>query len=138
MGVDTHSFSAVFLTPRIIFKMISIIIKIILVLFAIFSLFTFFDYTSLFLNLAALIALFFLIRKDLRDRDNHKYYIASLFLTALFFIFSRAELLNNFLVLTEKIFLSIITAVVVIVYLFAHLIGFVHESYYYLKKKYKR
>lgn len=97
----------------------------------------FFSHTSLFLNLIILIALFFLIRKGLKDKNNHKYYLASLLLTAIVFIFNSTSLINNFLILTEKMLLSVAIVSVIIAYVFAHLIAFVYESYYHLKGKLK-
>ena len=92
----------------------------------------------LFLNFILITALYFLIRRNLKDKDNHNYYIASLFLTALFFIFSYTNLIHDFLILTKQILLSLVTVASLLVYLFAHLVGLVYESYLYLKEKYQR
>jgi formate hydrogenlyase subunit 3/multisubunit Na+/H+ antiporter MnhD subunit len=116
--------------------MILVIVGIILILFAIYLILTFLSYTSLFLNLIILIALFFLISKDLKDKDNHKYYLASLLLTAILFIFSATTL--NLLVLTEKMLLSPAIVAVIGVYVFANLIAFIYESFHYIKQKYRK
>ena len=110
----------------------------VLILFVVFLAITFLSYTSLFLNLIIIIILYFLIRKDLKDRTNHKYYIFSLLLTAIFFIFSASGLIKDFLVLTEKMLLSTPIIAVILIYVFAHLIAYIHELYHYLKEKYKR
>jgi amino acid transporter len=89
------------------------------------------------LYLVILIVLYFLISKDLKDKANHKYYLASLLLTAIFFIFSYTGFVTNFLALTEKMLLSIAIVAVLIVYLFAHIVSFIHEAYKHLKEKYK-
>ena len=109
----------------------------ILVLSAVLLIFTFFSYTSLFLNLVIILALYFLITKDLKDRDNHKYYLVSLFLTAIFFISSTTNLVNSLLVTAERMLLSIVTVSIIGIYAFAHLMAFIHQSYNYLKEKYK-
>ena len=108
--------------------MIEIIIGIIVILFYFYLIMTFFSLTSLFLNFILITALYFLIRKNLKDKDNHKYYIVSLFLTALFFIFSYTTLIHDFIILTKQILLSLVT----------YIVGLVYESYFYLKEKYKR
>lgn len=110
----------------------------ILVLSAVFLIFTFFSYTSLFLNLVIILALYFLIKKDLKDRDNHKYYLVSLLLTAMFFISSTAGFVNSLLVTAQRMLLSIVTVAIIGVYAFAHLMAFIHQSYSHLKEKYKR
>ena len=118
--------------------MIEIFVFILLILFVAFVIFTFISYTSLILNLILLIAFFFLIRRDLKQKDNHKYYLASLFLTALFFIFSSTGLINDFLVLTEKMLLSIAIVSVIATYVFANSIAFLYEYLSHLKKQYKK
>ena len=118
--------------------MVFIIVKLITILFALYLLFTFFSYASLFLNLVILIALYFLISKDLKDKENHKYYLASLLLTAIFFILSTTPFINNILILAEKMLLSLPIVAVILVYLFANLIAFSHKYYHQLKKRYKR
>ncbi len=113
-------------------------VAIILALFAVFLMFTFFSYAALFLNLIILIALYFLITRDLRSRDNHKYYLASLLLTAIFFISSAAGFAKNFLALADRIMLSAVTVSVIAVYVFAHFAAFIYEYYRHLREKYRR
>lgn len=115
--------------------MIEIIALIILLVFVAILIFTFLSYASFLLNLILLIALFFLIKKDLKDKDNHKYYIASLLLTAIFFILSTTGFVRNFLVLTSKMLLSTAIVSVIVLYIFAHLIALIYESLHYLKEK---
>src|SRR3989338_6775039 len=87
-------------------KMIGFIALGVLIVFVIFLAITFLSYASLFLNLIILTILYFLISKDLKDRTNHKYYLFSLLLTAIFFIFSATGFIKNFFILTEKMLLS--------------------------------
>ena len=115
--------------------MIDLIVLLILIVFVVVLIFTFFSFISLLLNLAVLIALYFLIRKDLKSKDNHKYYLFSLLLTAIFFILSNTEFVKNILILTQKLLLSAAIIPLIGVYIFAHLIAFVYESYIYLKEK---
>ena len=117
--------------------MIELFVFVMLILFGVFAIFTFISYTSLILNLIVLIALYFLITKDLKDKDNHKYYLISLLLTAIFFVLSNAEFVKNILILTQKLLLSAVIVSVIVLYLFAHLFAFVYESYNYLKEKYR-
>ena len=100
--------------------------------------FKFTSSTSLILNIIIITALYFLITKDLKDSDNHKYYIWSLFLTALFFIFSTTGLISSFLALTEKLLISMVAVGVLLVYLFSQLTGFVYEYSKHAKKQRKK
>ena len=78
--------------------MIEFIVPIIIIIFVVFLIFTFISYTSLLLNLIILIAMSFMIWRDLKDKDTHRYYLAALLLTAIFFIFSGTGVINNFLI----------------------------------------
>tara|TARA_Y100000310_G_scaffold322476_1_gene381561 strand:- start:169 stop:525 length:357 start_codon:yes stop_codon:yes gene_type:complete len=108
-----------------------------MVLFYIYLIFTFTNSISLILNIIIIAALYFLITKDIKDEDHHKYYLTSLFLTALFFIFSTTTLISSFLALTEKLLISIVSVAGLFVYLFAQLTGFVYEYSKHLKEKRK-
>ena len=113
--------------------MLDIAILIILIVFITALIFTFFSYTSFLLNLIILIALYFLITKELKDKDNHKYYLISLLLTAIFFILSNAGLAKNILDFTEKVLLSLVMVSVILLYIFAHIIALIYEYFGYLK-----
>ncbi len=113
-------------------------VAIILALSAVFLIFTFLSYAALFFNLIILTALYFLITKDLKSKDNHKYYLASLLLTTIFFISSTTGFAKNFLALADRIMLSALTVSVIAVYVFAHLTSFIYGYYHHLKKKYRR
>ena len=126
------------LSPAFILKMIDIFVLVILILFAVFVIFTFISYTSLILNLIILIALYFLISRDLKDKDNHKYYLVSLFLTAIVLIFSNTGLIKNLLILTENLLLSTAIVSVIMVYIFANIIAFIYEYLHHLKVKHKK
>ena len=118
--------------------MIEIIVGIIAVLFYIYLAFTFFSYTSLLLNIIIIAALYFLVTRDLKDEDNHKYYIYSLFLTALFFIFSTSGFGTYVLGLTEKLLFSLATVAGLLIYLFANAIALSYEGFQHLKENYKK
>jgi len=126
------------LFPAFLFKMIHIVVTIILLLFYAYLGLTFFSFTSLLLNIVILTALYFLITKDLKDSDNHKYYIFSLLLTAFVLIISNTTFINYILTLATKLLISLVTVAGLLVYLFAHLIGFVYEYYHHLKEKHKK
>ena len=115
--------------------MIEIIVAIITVLFYIYLAFTFFSYTSLLLNIIIIAALYFLVMKDLKDKDNHKYYIASLFLTALFFIFSTTGFTTAIVKWFNTLLISEATLAAFLAYAFANIIGFVYEYAGHLKSK---
>ena len=70
---------------------ITLIAGLILVLFYAYLIFTLLGFVSLILNVIIITALYFLIRRDLKDSDNHKYYIFSLIPTALFFISIKVD-----------------------------------------------
>ena len=115
-----------------------LIVGIVLILFAAFFVFTFFSSASLIINLIILIALFWRIRTNLSDKDNHKYYLVAILLTALFFIYSGSSFAKSILELGERLLISNITIAAALVYLFAHVTYNTHKSYTYLKKKYKK
>ena len=100
---------------------------IVLLIFAAFLLFALFSYTSFFINAIALVTLYFLIKRDLRDHHSSRYYIASLLLTALLFISSTSGAAKEFLLVAERLALSYLTAAVALVYIFANIIAFAHE-----------
>ena len=118
--------------------MIEIIVGIIAVLFYIYLAFDFFSYTSLLLNIIIITALYFLITRDLKDADNHHYYLTSLFLTALFFIFSNGSFIQSILHLAETLLLSLATAAALLIYLFANATALSYEGFQYLKEKYEK
>ena len=118
--------------------MIEFIALIVLILFAVFLIVTFTSYASFILNLIILIAFYFLIRRDLRNRDNHKFYLISLFLTAVFFILSTTGFIQTLISLTQKILLSLVVVAVILVFVFANLAVFVHKGYLKLREKYKK
>ena len=118
--------------------MIEIIVGIIAILFYIYLAFTFLSYTSLLLNIAIITALYFLVARNLKDTDNHKYYIISLFLTALFFIFSNSGFIQYILHLTETLLLSLAVIAAFLIYIFANAIALSYEGFQHLKEKYKK
>ena len=75
--------------------------------------------------------------RNLKDDDNHKYYIFSLIPTALFFIFSGTGIISSLIQLTEILLLSLATVAALLVYLFANIIAFVYEYYPHLRQKHK-
>jgi hypothetical protein len=90
---------------------------------------TFFSPVSLILNIIILGIIFFLIARDLKDSSRHKFYIVSLLLTALFFIFSSTGFLNLILVSAERSFLSVATLAGMLAYFFANLAGALFSLY---------
>ncbi len=100
---------------------------IVLLILIAFLLFAFFSYTSFFLNIVVLIAIYFLIKRDLRLHHYDKYYIASLLLAALFFISSTSGIAKEFLLVAERLALSYLTAAVALVYIFANMSAFAHN-----------
>jgi len=116
--------------------MIGIVVGLIIIIFAIIIFINFFSYTSTFLNIIILITLYFLISKDLKDKDNHKYYLFSLLLTAIFFIFSNTQLGIYILYQSGKLLISMATVPVILFYLFSHIIALVYEYSDYLYSNY--
>ncbi|MBI2523229.1 hypothetical protein HYW19_02475 [Candidatus Woesearchaeota archaeon] len=112
-----------------------LIVGTVLILFAAFFVFTFFSSASFILNLIIIIALFWRIRTNLSDKDNHKHYLAAILLTALFFIYSGSSFAKSLLELGERLLISNITIAVALIYLFAHIAYNAHKSYPYFKKK---
>ena len=112
-----------------------LIVGIVLILFAAFFIFSFFSSASFVLNLVILIALFWRIKKNLSEKDNHKHYLTAILLTALFFIYSGSGFAKSILELGERLLISNITLAVILVYLFAHITYNAHKSYLYIRKK---
>ena len=76
-----------------------------------------------------------LIARDLKDKEHHKYYVWSLLLTSIFFIFSYTNAVNSIIVLFEKMYVSLATLVVFGVFLFARALALAYEYYNHLKEK---
>jgi len=115
-----------------------LIVGIVLILFAAFFVFAFFSSASLIFNLIIIVLLLWRIMRNLSDKDNHKYYMVSLLLTALFFIYSGSSFAKSILELGERLLISNITLSVILVYLFAHITYTANKSYLYIMKKYKK
>ena len=115
-----------------------LIVGIVLILFAAFLVFTFFSSASFILNLIILIALFWRIRANLSEKDNHKHYLTAILLTALFFIYSGSSFAKSILEFGERLLISSITLAVILVYLFAHITYNINKSYLYIRKKHKK
>ena len=115
-----------------------LIVGIAVILVAAFLVSAFFSSASFVLNLIILIALSWRIKSNLSDKDAHKYYLAAILLTALFFIYSGSGFAKSILELGERLLISNITLAVILVYLFAHITYNVHKSYLYIRKKHKK
>ena len=115
-----------------------LIVGIVLILFAAFFVFTFLSSASLILNIIILIALSWRISRNLSDKDNHKYYLVAILLTALFFIYSGSGFAKSILELGESLLISSITIAAALVYLFAHIAYNAHKFYLYIRKKHKK
>ncbi|MEK6876245.1 MAG: hypothetical protein AABX63_02450 [Nanoarchaeota archaeon] len=115
-----------------------LIVGIIVILFAAFLTFAFFSSASLILNLIIIVFLFWRIRTNLLDRDNHKHYLVAILLTALFFIYSGSGFAKSILELGESLLISSITIAAALVYLFAHIAYNAHKFYLYIRKKHKK
>ena len=102
--------------------MIEWFVLIILIIFVAYLLFTFTTYVSFFINIALLVALVILINKDVKKKEMHRYYLISLVLTAIVFIFSDYGVFYTLLRILEKnLFLSVITITFLLVYAFANM-----------------
>jgi len=115
--------------------MLNIISGIVLALFYAYVILTFTSAVSLILNIFIITTLYFLITRDVKDPDNHKYYIISLFLTALFFIFSYTALIKSILSLSERLLISLAAVAGLLVYIFSQLMSLVIELYRHIKRK---
>ena len=118
--------------------MIDVVVVVIWLVFALFLMLTFISVASFLPNLIILIILYFLITKDLKSSSIHKFYITSFFLTASFFIFSNVQSINHFLILTDKLLLSLVSVACLLIYFFANAINSIFEFSLYVKRKYIR
>ena len=103
-----------------------ILVGIVILIFLIFLVFTFFSYVSLFINIILIGTLYYLIKKDLKG-GNGKYYIASMFLTALCFIFSASGIGKELLLISERLMLSYVTLALALIYILANAIALLYE-----------
>ena len=93
---------------------------------------------SLFLNLSLLGLLLILLSNDLKKEELHKYYLISLFLTAIMFILSNAKPIAALLNLFSKAYLSLIMTAFVFVYILAHISKLADEQITSLVEKYRK
>ena len=105
---------------------IFILVGIVVLIFLGFLVFTFFSYTSLFVNILLIGTLLYLIKKDLK-KGNGKYYIASMFLTALCFIFSASGIGKELLLISERLMLSYVTLALALIYILGNAVAFLYE-----------
>ena len=78
---------------------------------------------------------YILIKKDLKHKENGRYYLLSLFVVALVFIYSYSGLIGVFLALMDKLLISVVTITFMMVYVVSNLIGFVEEVHHKYGKK---
>ncbi|MBI2651463.1 hypothetical protein HYX01_03260 [Candidatus Woesearchaeota archaeon] len=109
--------------------MLEFAVFIVLILFVVYTIATFVSYTSLFLNLIVILALNFLISNDIKHH-NSAAYLASLFLTAAFFIFSYTPQISYLLELAERMLLSAVSLTLLLIYLFANIVVMLIEFYH--------
>ena len=69
----------------------------IIALFLLVSLYAYIGSVPIFVNLVILVAMCFIIAKELKQRDYHKYFLFSLLLTAIFFILSATTPIKDFI-----------------------------------------
>src|SRR3989338_9857791 len=103
-----------------------ILVGIVILIFLIFLVFTFFSYVSLFINIILIGTLYYLIKQDLKG-GNGKYYIASMFLTALCFIFSASGIGKELLLISERLMISYVTLALALTYIMANAIALLYE-----------
>ncbi len=82
------------------------------------------------LNLVIALVLWYFISKDLKRHHNHKYYIGSLLVTAIFFILSITNIGAFVLLWAQKLYISPLTLAIFCVYGFAQVIGLVYEMFF--------
>jgi hypothetical protein len=102
--------------------MIEWLVLAILILFIVYAVFTLATYVALGINLVLLIALALLVNRDLKRKEMHRYYMISLLLTAVVFIFSDYGVFYALIeFMSNRLVLSVVTQAVLMVYAFAHL-----------------
>jgi hypothetical protein len=115
-----------------------LIMSLAVILFGTFLMFLFFNSAFVLLNLAIIIALIWRIRTNLAVQNNQKYYVISLLLTSLFFIYSGSGIGKYLLEVAENLLISNITMTVALVYAFAHVVHGIRIAYKNLMKKYNK
>ncbi|MBS3101995.1 hypothetical protein J4458_00945 [Candidatus Woesearchaeota archaeon] len=118
--------------------MIEIYVFVIMLVSALLLLSSFFKGVSLFINLVLIALILILLSTDLKKKELHKYYLISLFATAIFFILSSTKPIKALLDLTTYTSLSLFTVAFILVYVLAHISGLVHMGIETLAEKYKK
>ena len=75
---------------------------------------------------------------DLKKKELHKYYLASLFLTAIIFILSNTKAIKALIDLFSKASLSLFTIAFIFVYIFAYISKLIYEAIETLIEKYRK
>ena len=118
--------------------MIEIYVAIIMLVFVLVVLSGFFTGASLFLNPVLLGLMLILTSIDIKKKYLQKYYLISLFLTAIFFILSNSNPIKSLLALASKASLSLFTMAFILIYVFAHLSGLAHIGIETMMEKYRK
>ena len=119
-------------------KMIELFLYAILPIVAIIIISSFFTGESLFFNLVLLGLLLILLSNDLKKEELHKYYLISLFLTAIMFILSNTKPIAALLNLFSKASLTLFVAAFVFIYILAHISKLADEQITLLVEKYRK
>jgi hypothetical protein len=93
-----------------------------IIILAVYLILPFTSYVSFGINIVLLISLIILINRDLKKKEMQRYYLISLLLTAIVFIFSDYGIFYTlFRILEKKLFLSLITIAFLLIYAFANI-----------------
>lgn len=115
--------------------MIVLLSRLFLIGFYMYFMIAFFSYALMILNIILITLFWILIGRNLKDKDNHKYYLVSILLTAILFMYSVTGAVSSTLTVIQKLGISLLTGTMILVYVFAICIAFLYELLLYLKNK---
>lgn len=118
--------------------MIEIFVFIILIIFILVILSSFIAEVSLFINLVLLGLMLILISTDLKKIELQKYYLISLFLTAIIFILSNVKPIQIFLGFFTKASLSLFITAFILIYAISHILRLADKGITNLVEKYQK
>ena len=113
-------------------------VLIILIIAFIYLIYSFISVPLFLINLTIIILVAIAVGKELKERKKHIYYLIAAFLTALFFIFRDYGFLTKFSQIMKQHYILEYTYAIIVLFIFAQLVQFIHEYYEKLKKDIKQ
>jgi len=110
-------------------------VLIILIVIFIYLIYTIISVPLALINISIIILVAMGISKDIKEKKRQLYYLISAFLTALFFIFRDKGILSFFSQILKKHYILEYTYAVILIFVFAQLVAFIHQELIRIKNK---